>query len=198
MDSLAAVQLRAALGARFGLSLPPTVVFDYPTAAALAVAVGALLEVVPHESVKVPKPAPGTASGKALHAAVHIVDVSSGYPQGTAQCVCGKACILVRCAHLSLLAAEATTPTSAGGFADGLLTGANLVTNAPLQRWDTDRLFDPQGMPGKTATRFGAFLEGIESFDAECFQLAGAEAATLDPHARLLLEHTQVLLSKPR
>lgn len=95
-----------------------------------------------------------------------------------------------------LLAAEPTIPTSASGFADGLLAGANLVTNAPMQRWDTDWLFDPLGMPGSTATRFGAFLTGVESFDAESFQLAGAEAATLDPHARLLLEHAQVLLSK--
>lgn len=87
---------------------------------------------------------------------------------------------------------------NAGGFDDGLLAGANLVTNAPAQRWDTDWLFDPRGLPGKTATRFGAFLAGIESFDAKCFQLAGAEAANLDPHARLLLEHAQVLRSMPR
>ena len=197
MDSLAAVQLRAALGARFGLSLPPTVMFDFPTAAALAAAVGALLEIAPHDSAKVPKLAPGTALEMALHAAVHVVDVSSGYPQGTAQCIFASACVLARCEHLKLLMAVATTPTSAGGFADGLLAGANLVTTAPLQRWDTDWLFDPLGMPGKTAARFGAFLAGIDSFDAECFKLAGAEAATLDPHARLLLEHTQVLLSKP-
>ena len=84
MDSLAAVQLRAALGARFGLSLPLTVMFDFPTAAALAAAVGAFFEVAPHDSAKVPKLAPGTASEMALHAAVHVVDVSSGYPQGTA------------------------------------------------------------------------------------------------------------------
>ena len=94
--------------------------------------------------------------------------------------------------------AEATLRTGAGGFADGLLAGANLVTNAPVQRWDSDWLFDPLGMPGKTATRFGAFLNGIESFDAECFQLPRTEAAALDPHARLLLEHAQVLLSEPR
>ena len=91
LDSLGAVQFRAALGARFGLSLPPTVVFDFPTAAALAAAVGALLQVVPHDSGKVPKLAPGTAPATALHAAVHVVEVSSGYPQGTAQYVIASA-----------------------------------------------------------------------------------------------------------
>lgn len=81
MDSLGAVQLRAALGARFGLSLPPTVVFDHPTAAALAATVSALL-VASRGSAKALVPAPGFALVKALHAAVHLVDVSSGYPQG--------------------------------------------------------------------------------------------------------------------
>ena len=97
---------------------------------------------------------------------------------------------------IMLLAAELIMPASAGGFAVELLAGGNLVTNAPVQRWDTDSLFDPLGMPGSTTTRFGAFLTGIERFDADSFQLGGADAATLDPHARLLLEHVQVLLSK--
>ena len=36
LDSLAAVELRNSLSAKFGLDLPPTVTLDYPSVAALA------------------------------------------------------------------------------------------------------------------------------------------------------------------
>ena len=69
----------------------------------------------------------------------------------------------------------------------------DLPSTAPLQRWDTDGLFDPQsGQVKKVYTRFAAYLSQLEDFDAEAFRLSRAEALPLDPHARFLLEHTQV------
>ena len=63
---------------------------------------------------------------------------------------------------------------------------------APLQRWDTDQLYAPEAAPGKAYTRFGSFLASVEAFDASLFKLSRAEAVPMDPHARLLLESTQV------
>lgn len=39
--------------------------------------------------------------------------------------------------------------------------------------------------------RFGAFVDGVERFDSGAFRLPYAEAAALDPQARILLEQTQ-------
>ena len=71
--------------------------------------------------------------------------------------------------------------------------GVDLPSPAPLQRWDTDASFDPTpGRGSNVYTRFGTFLTGLQDFDAAAFKLSQAEVLPLDPHARLLLEHTQV------
>lgn len=45
LDSLAAVELRNAVASKFGVQLPATVTFDYPTVAALAAFVAGLVAV---------------------------------------------------------------------------------------------------------------------------------------------------------
>ncbi|MCC6191427.1 MAG: type I polyketide synthase [Anaerolineales bacterium] len=70
-----------------------------------------------------------------------------------------------------------------------LATGANAVTRIPANRWDAEAYYDPNPeAPGKAYTTYGAFLEGIDEFDAQFFSIAPIEAASMDPQQRLLLE----------
>ena len=72
---------------------------------------------------------------------------------------------------------------------DALLSGADLVTEIPADRWDADELYDPErGVPGKTISRWGAFLDDIAGFDAPFFRLPDNKAIAMDPQHRLLLE----------
>jgi acyl transferase domain-containing protein/acyl carrier protein len=84
------------------------------------------------------------------------------------------------------------------GGADGpaafwrqLLAGTDAVTEIPPDRWDLDALYDadPDAL-GKTYSRWGAFLDGIDQFDPQFFGIAPREATSLDPQHRLLLEVT--------
>ena len=76
--------------------------------------------------------------------------------------------------------------------------GINLCAPPPLQRWDADLYYSPEAGRGDSIyARFGCFLDNIESFDAGNFGLPKAEALLLDPHARMLLEHTQVSVLAP-
>jgi polyketide synthase 5 len=72
---------------------------------------------------------------------------------------------------------------------DALLRGDDLVTEIPPDRWDADEYYDPEpGVPGRSVSKWGAFLDDVAGFDAEFFGISEREAIALDPQHRLLLE----------
>ncbi len=78
-----------------------------------------------------------------------------------------------------------------GAFWRLLRDGVDAVTEVPAERWDVEALFDPDpDMPGKTYTRWGAFLRGVSvaGFDTAFFGISPREAAGIDPQHRLALE----------
>lgn len=72
---------------------------------------------------------------------------------------------------------------------DALVAGEDLVTEVPADRWDADEYFDPErGVPGRTVSRWGGFLDDIAGFDAPFFGLDDKKATAIDPQHRLLME----------
>lgn len=72
---------------------------------------------------------------------------------------------------------------------EALLRGDDLVTEVPPERWDPDEYYDPEpGVPGRSVTKWGAFLDDVAGFDADFFGISEAEATAIDPQHRLLLE----------
>ncbi len=72
---------------------------------------------------------------------------------------------------------------------DALLRGEDLVTEVPLDRWDPQEIYDPEpGVPGRSVSKWGAFLDDVAGFDAEFFGISEREGEAIDPQHRLLLE----------
>ncbi|BBZ44465.1 sulfolipid-1 biosynthesis phthioceranic/hydroxyphthioceranic acid synthase [Mycobacterium parmense] len=72
---------------------------------------------------------------------------------------------------------------------ESLLSGDHLVAEIPRARWDADEYYDPEpGVPGRSVSRWGAFLDDVAGFDPEFFGIDEREAIALDPQHRLLLE----------
>ena len=72
---------------------------------------------------------------------------------------------------------------------ESLLRGDDLVTEVPPERWDADEYYDPEpGVPGRSVSRWGGFLDDIAGFDPEFFGISEREAIAIDPQHRLLLE----------
>jgi polyketide synthase 5 len=72
---------------------------------------------------------------------------------------------------------------------DALLRGDDLVTEIPPDRWDADEYYDPEpGVPGRSVSRWGAFIDDVAGFDPEFFGINEREATATDPQHRVLLE----------
>ena len=72
---------------------------------------------------------------------------------------------------------------------EALLAGEDLVGEIPAERWDADSYYDPEpGVPDRSVSRWGGFLDDVAGFDPRFFGIGAPEAAALDPQHRLLLE----------
>ena len=81
---------------------------------------------------------------------------------------------------------QADTPEA---FWDLLCRGVDAIVEVPAYRWDWRAHFHPEpGVPGKTNTRWGGFLNGVDQFAAGFFGISTREAAQMDPQQRILLE----------
>ena len=72
---------------------------------------------------------------------------------------------------------------------DALMRGTDLVTEIPRERWNADDYYDAvPGIPGRSVSRWGAFLDDPAGFDFPFFGIGEPEALFMDPQHRLLLE----------
>jgi acyl transferase domain-containing protein len=81
-----------------------------------------------------------------------------------------------------------------GAYWSLLREGRCAVREVPPSRWDVDRLYAARPAAGRSTSRWGGYLDGIEDFDPGFFGIAPADAAHVDPLIRLFLEGVETAI----
>ncbi|NKB25626.1 MAG: hypothetical protein GKR87_14895 [Kiritimatiellae bacterium] len=69
-------------------------------------------------------------------------------------------------------------------FWKNLRGGVNSICEIPEDRWDWRNYYgDPQRERNKTNSKWGGFVEGIDTFDASFFNISRVEAESMDPRS---------------
>ncbi|WP_438018415.1 SDR family NAD(P)-dependent oxidoreductase [Sorangium sp. So ce315] len=72
---------------------------------------------------------------------------------------------------------------------ENLRAGKDCIVEIPPDRWDHGLYFDPEkGKPGKSYSKWGGFIDGVDEFDPIFFNISPKEAAFMDPQERLFLQ----------
>lgn len=70
-----------------------------------------------------------------------------------------------------------------------LCQGGDAICEVPATRWDVEAFYSPdRNAPGKSACRWGGFLDDVYGFDWRAFKMSRREARYMDPQHRLMLE----------
>src|SRR5262249_45358929 len=155
-----AVEARNRLGALLGMRLPSSLLFDHPPPERPTRHIFVERLKFAEAPARAPAPAPGGAQG----------------PDGP------------WIAHLSVGGRAPGSVQTPEQLWELLEAGRDAIGPFPKDRgWDLEELYNPDpDVPGKSYTREGGFLEGLDQFDAGMFGISPREAEKLDPQQRLL------------
>lgn len=183
VDSVNGFRIVDELNQHYGADIKSTVLFDYPTAEQLrdylldhdevvATAQTLLPAAAPEsqpepvgaersEDVEpTPHTSPSPAAGASAPEPIAIIGMSGRFPGAS----------------------------DVDEFWQLLLAGRSAIGEVPLDRWDATALHttDPGDLSG-SVSKWGGFMDGVDRFDAEFFNITGYEGRWMDPQQRLML-----------
>ncbi len=163
-DSLKSLQLKDLLADRLQISLPATVIFDYPNISTLAAYLQTKLDTT-SSPASVLSHKRKTERVRDACESIAIIGIGCRFPGGA---------------------------NNIDAFWHILQEGNDTITEIPPERWNADHYYRTEELPGKSRSKWAGLLSGIDitAFDTGFFKIPPKEARALDPQQRMLLEVT--------
>ncbi|MCP4995199.1 MAG: KR domain-containing protein, partial [Gammaproteobacteria bacterium] len=193
VDSILLAQLVARIERELpGIKLNPSIILEYPTIKSIA---GHLVDTYPEVwGALLGRQTAGAGMVDALNydgSMAKIIPVKRSKPQET-----GVRSTQTRPSALERdkiavvgLACHFPDAPTIQQYWTNLMEGRDSIREVPGSRWDIKQYYQPQSYQvGKSISKWGAFLEGIEEFEPEYFGIAEALAPQIDPLERQWLE----------
>ncbi|MEU0001266.1 SDR family NAD(P)-dependent oxidoreductase [Streptomyces microflavus] len=177
-DSVTMVQLADRLGTEFALDLSPAVLYGCRDVSAVVAHLAAARTELPVRGAAVDTASPAIPPGRGSTTSPSVRAASEPQeplrPVRTPAAPSGAEPVAV----VGMAGAFPGSP-DLEEFWNHLAAGHDLIRKAPSDRFGTER-----GGPD----RMGGFLDGVDRFDAEFFQITPREARVMDPQHRLFLQ----------
>lgn len=164
-DSIQAIAVKKALDIMCGMSLPTTLIFDYPTIDDIA---RFICNTLFDEEASGGASAAQSSQAEYGREAIAVVGMGCRFP------------------------GESDSPET---FWEFLARGGNGIVDRPEERMDVDTfLSDGTPQSDKAYSLSTGLVKDIEAFDAAFFNISPREAKTLDPQQRMMLETSWMAL----
>ena len=175
LDSLLAVELRQRLVVLTGLSLPGTVLFDYPSIDRLAEYLETLYQQSHHEQGQIDGVLPEVKPLRGVSPMPEQKPEQEAEEEAVA--IIGMGC---------RLQGGINTPEQ---FWEALANGRDLVGDIPTSRWDSKQWYSPDpDDKERMICNQGGFLNDVELFDPLFFEIPPKDAPFTDPQCRVFME----------
>ncbi|TCS93646.1 SDR family NAD(P)-dependent oxidoreductase [Hazenella coriacea] len=194
LDSPGLLQVVEAIENKIGVSLSPTLLFEYTTIAELSTYL--VDNYSTHFSTNTTKLdiegvalATSSMSPDAVDPVISQV-IEEGYGQKQKNGIPPKRPTPTVEGDIAIIGMAGRYPQASNiqEFWNNLKEGKDCITEIPASRWDWQRFEGITSPSGKSISKWGGFIDAPDCFDPQFFRISPREAETMDPQERLFLE----------
>ena len=175
VDSILLAELVKKIEGAWNVSISPSLFLEYPTLAQISKQLESLY---PDHDVNKETPLP-TISPKD-QSEQPLVSADKGSRSLSSESDTRVAVIGIAC-HFP-------GATDKEEFWKNLCHGVCSIQEIPSGRWEIEKFYSPSPQKGKSISKWGGFIEGIEYFDPTFFGFENSDAANIDPLIKQCLE----------